>query len=300
VLVPELLGNRIIERVKQISPMRRLVNVQTIGSSDFKAIRSDSGASSGWVGELATRNATDTPAFTEIALAGGTVYALVSASEEIVQDSQYDLQNHLLTQISRELAKAEGIAIISGNGTNKPKGLLNVTPESTEDGASPPRTEGALKYLPTGVSGGFAALVTGSPYTNPADILIDTVYDLKSEHRAGASWVMNSATAATVRKFKDGDGRYLWSDPIAAGQPPLLLGYQVMIAEDWPDEGANAHPIAFGNFSNAYMLGDRAGLRITLDDNITTPGVIRWYARRRVYGAVVDDEAVRVIKQAAS
>ncbi|MBF9029769.1 phage major capsid protein [Rhodobacterales bacterium HKCCE3408] len=300
VLIPELLSDRILTRIKQVSPMRRLVNAQAIGSSDFKVLRSDNAASSGWVGEGSTRNETDTPGFEGIALSGGTVYALMTATEEIMQDSKYDLQGHLIETIATEMAKTEGVAIISGNGTNKPRGLLNVTPESAEDGASPARTEGALRYLPTGVAGGFGALDTGSPYFNPADVLVDVVYDLKSEHRVGATWCMNSATAAVVRKFRDADGRWLWSDGIAMGQPPSLLGYPVEIAEDWPDIGANAHPIAFGNFGAAYFLGDRSGLRMTLDDNITTPGKIRWYVRKRVFGAVVDDEAVRVIKCATS
>jgi hypothetical protein len=60
---------------------------------------------------------------------------------------------------------------------------------------------------------------------------------------------MNSKTAGALRKLKDADGRHLWSDGFATAEPARLLGYPVLIAEDMPDIGADATPIAFGDFA---------------------------------------------------
>jgi HK97 family phage major capsid protein len=126
------------------------------------------------------------------------------------------------------------------------------------------------------------------------------VYDLKAQYRARGTWVMNSVLAGTIRKLKDSEDRYLWQDGLAAGQPATLLGYPVQIAEAMGGVAANTFPIAFGDFDRAYVLADNGGLRISVDDNITAPGRVRWYIRRRLGGVVYDNDAVRVLKVAAS
>jgi HK97 family phage major capsid protein len=110
---------------------------------------------------------------------------------------------------------------------------------------------------------------------------------------------MNSATAGTVRKFKDSEGRFLWADSLAAGQPPLLLGYEVVIAEDMPDIAANSFPIAFGDFGRGYLIADRTGLRI-IRDEVTKPGWVRYLIGKRVGGAIADSNAIKLIKCSAT
>ena len=83
-------------------------------------------------------------------------------------------------------------------------------------------------------SGDFAA-------TNPADAIVDLVYALGARYRANATFMMNSKTAGAVRKMKDADGRFLWSDGLAAGEPARLMGYPVLIAEDMPDIAVDSH-----------------------------------------------------------
>lgn len=72
------------------------------------------------------------------------------------------------------------------------------------------------------------------------------------------------------------------------------------ISEAMPDIGADAHPIGFGDWNRAYCLADRGGLRVTIDDNISKPGAVRWYIRRRVGGIAYDTHAARFAKVAAS
>jgi len=298
--VPEILSREIAKRLVDLSPLRSLCRVVSVSNGDFRMLTNVNGASSGWVGEGGTRSATSTPQLAEVRPAFGTLYAYVSASEEAVHDMQFDVGSWLVDNIAEEFARAEGAAVIAGSGSDQPRGFLTTAPVSTGDSDSPARTFGTLQYIATGAAGAFPNDQTGSPPGNPGDVLWDTVYSLRAGYRANARWLMNSATAATVRKWKDADGRYLWQDNLIAGQPARLCGYPIVICEDMPDIGSNTIPIAFGDFFRGYLLADVVGLRISVDDNITTPGQVKWYVRRRLGGRTLDDHAIRVIKCSAS
>lgn len=284
--VPSLVEGPLMMRARDANPLRGIVRAVAVSTGDVTFPLSNADAGSGWVGETDTRAGTGEPTLTGAKPTFGTLYALVEASEELVSDMQFDVQGWFTAEAGAALGAAEMAAIVSGNGTNKPTGFLNTAPEAGADGT---RTQGALKFI---TSGAAAAL-------SDADKLIDVVYDLQAKHRTNARWVMNSRTAGIVRKLKDGDARYLWAESLAPGQPPVLLGYPVTIAEGMPDVAADDFPIAFGDFAAAYVLADRGGLRTTVDDNISQPGRVRWYVRKRVGGTVYDNDAVRLIKIAA-
>lgn len=74
----------------------------------------------------------------------------------------------------------------------------------------------------------------------------------------------------------------------------------MVIWEQMDAINTNTHPIAFGDFSRGYLLVDRVGLRITVDANITTPGRIKYFIRRREGGHVLNNDAVKSLKCAAS
>lgn len=286
--VPEMLLPVFSKRAKDGSAMRGLATIFGVASGNIKIASSNNDAASGWVGENDTRAGTSEPTMREAAPTFGMVYALVEASEELTMDAMFPIDNWFSMSAADEIVKAEGAAFIGGNGTNKPTGFLNTTPEAADDATG--RTEGALQYIPGGSAGSLA----------DPDVIISLVYEVRAEYRAGGTWLMNSRTAGVVRKLKDSDGRYLWQDGLTAGQPSLLAGYPVAIDENMPDIAADAFPIAFGDFRRGYVICDHGGVRVTVDDNISTPGKVKWYIRRRVGGAVWDDHAIKLIKIATS
>ncbi|WP_111734667.1 phage major capsid protein [Roseovarius amoyensis] len=288
-LVPEVIMQPIFARARDVNPFRSVVRVVDVQSGDVRFPLSESDADSGWVGETDTRTATDEPTLVSKTPTFGVCYSYVKMTEELAQDALIDVGAWFQTEAGRALGEAEMNAIISGNGTDKPSGFLNVAPESGDDGS---RTADALKYIPTG-----DASALGS---DAGDKLLDLYYDLKSQYRANATWLMNSSTAAAVRKLKNGSGDYLWADSLQSGQPPRLLGHPVAIAEGMPDIGADEHPIAFGDWNQGYILAKRGDLFVTVDNNITTPGLIKLYIRHRIGGCVYDENAVRVLKCAVS
>lgn len=295
-LVPSLVAGTLAEQVRDMSPMRMYANVQAVSVSDIKFPLSRNNAGQGWVGEGGTRSATTEPLLHAAVPAFGINYAYVSASEELLLDSQFDIGTWFSTSAANAIAETEGQAFVSGDASAKPRGFLTTTPTLVEDFATPtPRTYPALQYIRSGVADGFGALDLDTPFY-PADAFMDTVYTLKSQYRERAVWMMNSSTAAVVRKFKDGDGRFLWSDPISAGQPATLLGYPVVTNEQMPDIEANAFPVAFGDFGRGYLICDQMGIRVDVDNHITAPGTVKWYIRRRVGGTTYDHHAIKLIK----
>jgi HK97 family phage major capsid protein len=285
--VPEAIGAQIGLLLQKYSPVRSLVKVVQVGTSDYKELIDINGTTAGWVGETDSRSGTNTPQLRERAPTHGELYAYPQVSEWSLDDIFFDVESWLTDSVARSFAIAEASAVISGNGTNKPTGMLNTTPVTTADDASPKRAAAAYQYILGG---------DNSPAMVDADALIDLMYSLNSGDRANATWVMNSVTTGQVRKLKaSGTGEYLWQPSLQAGQPDMILGKPISTWEQMSDPNGGAYPVAFGDFKQGYLLTERTGLRITRD-NVTNVGYVRFYVRQRVGGCVLNNDAVKWLK----
>jgi HK97 family phage major capsid protein len=285
--VPEEISREIGRLELLFSPVRRLVKVVQAGTSDYKELVSKRGTTSGWVGETGTRTATATSQLRERAMTHGELYAYPQASEWSLDDIFFDVDAWLAEEVAEKFAVEEGIAVISGNGTSKPTGMINTAPVATADFASPERSANAYQLVTSDLTPGGVGVL--------ADSLIDLLYTLNSAYRARATWVFNSLTAAAIRKLKDTTNQYLWQPGLQLGQPERLLGFPVEVWENMQNVGANNFPIAIGDWRRAYYLADRVGLRITRDA-VTNVGFVRFYVRRREGGHVLDNHAAKFLQ----
>ncbi len=287
--VPRHIDAMIGKTLTDISPIRSLATVVQTGSSGYRKLVTNGGTPSGWVSERAARPETNTPKFNEISPPTGELYANPAASQAMLDDAAFDVQNWLTDEIAREFARAEGSAFVNGSGVNQPRGFLN---EAISDAEDADRNFGTLQYIATGSDGDFGS-------DNPQDHIIDLVHSLGASYRQGAAFVMNSSTLAHIRKFKTSDGAFLWHPSLAAGQPDTLLGYPVVEAEDMPDVAANSLSIAFGNFRNGYLIAERNATQI-LRDPFTNKPFVHFYAAKRIGGQVMNSEAIKLLKFSAS
>lgn len=288
--LPEI-DSQIATFMQNEQPMRRICRVQPTASGTFAIPFSQANASSGWVGERQSRPKTDSPTLAMLEIPVFEIYAMPKATQTMLDDSMFNIEDFVNSEVATEFAREEGSAFISGDGVNKPRGLLTYTIVSTSDAT---RTFGQLQYVPSGVA---AAISDGS--NNGGDALITMVYTLASGYRRNARWLMNSLTAGVVRKLKDAEDRYLWVNPLSESQPPLLLGYPVEFDENMPDIGAGTYPIAFGDWKAAYIIVDRIGIRI-LRDPFTDKPWVNFYTTKRVGGSLVDSRAVKLLKVATT
>ena len=286
--LPEQIERQIARLSVDISPIRQLATVRTVSTSDYKELFDVNGAGFEWVGEGDTRNQTNTPDLREVAPTFGMAAAKPQASEESLDDLFFGVAGWLNDSAGEAIGQGEGAAFIGGNGTKKPTGFLaGSAPVATADGS---RAFGALQYI---ASGQASAMPTS------LDTLYDVVYSLRARYRRNANWVANKMSLSSLRKYKDSTGQYLWQPAVSAGQPDMFMGYGVTEAEDMPLVAANAFPLAFGDFKEGYLIADRVGMRITRDE-ITTPGFVKFYVRRRVGGILRNSQAIKLLKIATS
>jgi len=287
--VPREIDEVIDRTMRAISPIRAIANVVTVGTAGYRKLVTTGGTPSGWVAEAAGRPETDTPDFVEIAPPMGELYANPAASQAMLDDAAFNVEDWLANEVATEFARAEGAAFVGGNGVNKPKGFLSYATTNETDGV---RAFGTIQYVASGGAGGF-------PGANPQDKLVDLVQSLRSPYRQGAVFVMNSTTAAVIRKFKTADGAFLWQPGLVEGRPDTLLGYPLVEAEDMPDIAANSLSIAFGNFRAGYLIAERSETQI-LRDPFSNKPFVHFYATKRLGGAVSNSEAIKLMKFAAS
>lgn len=279
------------EAVKSVlvstASIRAIAQVVQVEAASFDVLVDRSEVGSGWATEAGAQAETATPLLDRVSIRLHELSAMPKASQRLLDDSAFDVEGWLAGKIATRFLRAESAAFVSGDGMDKPRGFLTAPKVANASWAW-----GSLGYVPSGAASDFAA-------TNPADCIINLVYALGAEYRANASFVMNSKTAGAVRKMKDADGRFLWSDGLAAGEPARLMGYPVLICEDMPDIAAGAHAIAFGDFRAGYTIAERPDLRILRDPFSAKPHVL-FYASKRVGGDVTDYAAIKLLRFAVS
>ncbi len=264
--------------------IRAIANVVNVEATSYDVLIDTTEAGAGWADETSSTSETGTPNIERIAIPLHELSALPKASQRLLDDSAFDIENWLAGRVADKFARAEAAAFVSGDGVDKPTGFLTHT---VVDDAS--WSWGNLGYVATGVDAAF----------DGGDAIIDLVYALGAQYRANGSFVMNSKTAGAVRKLKDADGRFLWSDGLAAGEPARLLGYPVLIAEDMPDIASDADAIAFGDFNAGYTVAERPDLRILRDPFSAKPHVL-FYATKRIGGDVSDFAAIKLLRFSAA
>ena len=274
-LAPPEYVRELIKTVTEISPIRSIARVRSTGQRSIQVPKRTGTFAAQWVAESGTRSETTGYQVGLEEIPAHEYYALVDISEQDLEDSVFDLEAEMQSEFSTQFAKAEGAAFVSGNAVGKPEGFMTNSDVSAVN------------------SGNGTALL--------ADGLLTLVHSIKSEYANNATFVLNRSTLSAIRKLKDTAGQYVFQAgmSLVSGVPNTILGYPYVEATDMPNVGANAFPVAFGDFSKAYMIVDRVALAVLRDPfTQATTGNVRYIARRRVGGQVVLPEAI--VKQKVS
>lgn len=267
----------IIKDVVEISPIRALATVRTIGGHSLKMVkRTGTAGAAVRVGEQTARTNTGDPAYGMVEIPAPEMFARVEISQQMLEDSGYDLEMELRSEFSEQFALKEGAEFVSGTGVNN-------------------QAEGLLTNADVG------EVVSGAATAITADGLIGLFYTPKTAYVGSSSFIMNRSTIREVRKLKDGEGNYLWTPGIPGAVANTLLGAGYTEVPDMPSIGAGTYPVMFGDFARAYMIVDRIALQVQVDYTTgADSGLVVFRARRRVGGGVRQAEAVKKLKIAAA
>ncbi len=281
-LAPVEWDRTITNKLKQISPIRENAQVIQITGNGFSRVYNDGVIGSGWVGETAARPATTTPGLTTLSFNTGEIYANPQITQQALDDVATDLEEWIADEVQNEFAIQENIAFLSGNGTNKPTGILNYVTGGANAATHP---FGAI----TGATAAGATAVT-------TDEVIDLVYSLPSERNMNAKFYMNRTSLGKIRKLKDGQSNYIWQPSYVAGEPSTLQGYPVVEVPGMPNMTTGLVSILFGDMEATYLVVDRIGIRV-LRDPYTNKPYVGFYTTKRVGGGVKNTEYMRFLKQ---
>ena len=271
-LVPDEFEHTLIQRLEEENFFRRIATVIQTNSGDRKIPIVASKGTASWIDEEGLYPESD-DAFGQITLSAYKLGTLIKVSEELLNDSAFNLENYIATEFGRRIGSKEEESFFIGDAVGKPTGILADT-----GGAE------------IGVTAASSTAIT-------ADEIIDLYYSLRVPYRKNAIWIMNDATVSAIRKLKDGQGQYLWEPSMVAGTPNKILGCEVITSPYVPTAAAGAKTVAFGDFSY-YWIGDRQGRTFKrLNELYATTGQVGFLGNQRVDGKLILPEAIKVLKQ---
>jgi HK97 family phage major capsid protein len=248
-LVQPSVERRIVLAREQDNVLRGLcskINVNT-NAVQFDSISLTTAA--GWVAELAVKPESTSMALASITASVFTAAGLATISNQLLADSNPDVDNLVIADLAKRLTALEETAFLNGSGTNQPLGILN-TP-----GIS------ATSLTSTSVSGTAGLL----------DAVLDSIMKVQSNHGQPSAIVMHPRTWTRIIKDRDANG--VWTiDPREdrVGSRPTggtLFGVRVVLSNRIPTNlgtGTNESRVIVGDFSEALIL-DRQG--ITVDES---------------------------------
>jgi HK97 family phage major capsid protein len=271
-MIPEMMENTIIERIKDFSPVRQVASKSTISTGNALKIPREGKVDfeSGWVGEREERPETSTGDLEMVRITLHEMFAQPSATQQLIDDPAFNFEGYINQRIADLLARREGYAFINGDGVNKPEGLLISSQVST---------------------------VTD---TLSFDALIKLQAELRQQFAMGANFMFNRFTLAYIRTLKDKNDQYLWQPSTQVDKPNMILGDTYIIADDMPNAAAagvlvtGATPLLYGDFS-AYRIVDKQGIRTLRDPYTSKPNVL-FYTTKQVGGMVINDQAIKKLK----
>ena len=268
-LVPDEYEHTLVQGLEEENVLRSLCTVIQTSSGDRKSPIVASHGTASWVDEEGTIPESD-DSFGQISIGAHKVATMIKVSDELLQDSVFNIENYIAYEFARRIGAAEEEAFITGDGSGKPTGLLHAT-------------------------NGAGTGVTTAGATIAADEIFDLVHSIKSVYRKKAVFLLNDSTLKAIRKLKDGQGQYLWQPGIKEGQPDTLLNYKLVTSPFMPEIAAGKKVILFGDFKS-YWIADRQGRSFQrLNELFAVTGQIGFRATQRVDGRLILTEAMKCL-----
>lgn len=273
-LVPDEFEKQLVQKLHEANILRSISNVIQTNSGEHKIPVVATEGTASWMEEEAAYTESNTQ-FSQVSLGAHKLGTLIKVSEELLNDSAFDLMGYLSEEFARRLGDAEEKAFLTGTGSGQPTGILNDTTGAT--------------------LGSTAKSATDINF----DDLIDLFYSLRAPYRKNAVFIMNDDTVKAVRKLKDKNDQYIWQPSVQAGQPDRILNCPVLTSQYMPTLAASNKPVLFGDF-NYYWIADRQGRTFKrLNELYAVTGQVGFLGSQRVDAKVILPEAIKYLSMAA-
>ena len=281
-ICPDGLDKRVVELLTPRSTIRRNATIIQASGKNYQRPYKKTGITSGWIGETGSRTATDAQEYDVITATVGELYAFPQYTQNFLADTWYNFEEGFARDLAISFSDKEETAFVSGDGSNKPNGILAALREAKDDTQ---RTWNKLQQINTESATG---------------ITLNSLYAIKDSlnyaYRSNAKWYMSTSTYTALQQtLIDGEHRGIFGrGDVSQNMPETLLGYPIEIDDYMPGVAANACPIVFGDMRQGYAILERPGIGV-LRDMYSNKPYIGLYSIKRVGGLVQDYRALKVL-----
>jgi len=269
-LVPVEMDNLITKKIIEISGIRAIARVRTIGSKSLEMPIRNTIPSATYEGESEEGGDSQSAYDNETITAFRQTFT-TPITKDMLMDSAFDMEAEILGDAAEAFASGEGNGFVVGTGAKTPEGFL-----VNSDVVAAARN------------------TTSSGTIDPEDVILLTG-DLKVGYEP--VYVMNRTTLAFLRTLKSTTGQFLWQPGMNGPVANTLNGFPYVLAPDMPDIAANSLSIAFGDFRRGYTIVDRTGMSVIRDElTLKKKAIVEFTMNRWNTGQVTLPEAIKLLK----
>lgn len=237
-LIPTTIADRVIERVKELSPIYSMATIYNVGGNLSFPVYDDTTDTGATLVEDMQELTESSGKFTTITLENYIVGVLKLISKSLINQSGFDLVSFTINKVAENIAEFLEKGLLNGQ-KNKYQGVFETT-----------------------------NLVTSASAKDIiADELIDVQMTVPQQFQQNACWIMNKETLAQIRKLKDNEGNYLLNRDITKEFGWELLGKPVYVSENAPKIAASTTTIVYGDMSGLYVkLANAMEINVLLEN----------------------------------
>lgn len=272
-LIPQGFSNRLQEEMALWGGMLENVDVfrtATGNQVDWPTV-DDTGATGALLAEGSTMPVNDITFGQKQLDAYMYTSGVVKVSEQLLQDSAFNIEDMLVRQFGRRLGTIINAHLTTGTGSSQPNGVV------------------------TAASVGTTTAVNTTPTRSE---IVNLVHSVDPAYRNGALFCMNDSSLALIKKlaFGTGDDRPLWQPSMRVGEPDRLEGYGYFVNQDMPSFGAGNKPVAFGDFKGyvARLAGGTVFRR--LDERYADELMVGFLAYQRADGELIAANSIKTMR----
>ena len=268
--LPEASNRKYTAALQEESVVRQLATVVNATRSDSRIYAFDCEGQAEWGEGNDAEDMNNEGDFKRFDVQVYRLSELVKLGTVFTSDQSFAIENYVIRKMARCFGSSEEQAFINGTGVNQPTGILHAT-EGAETGVTA-ESDSAISY----------------------DEIIKLYLSVDKKYRKHGTWIMNDETALALRTLKDSAGNYLWKE-----SDETIFSKPVQIVDSMPSIGKGQKVIAFGDFSN-YWLVQRFPLTIrTLKEKFAMRGQVGYLGCEYLDGKLIRKDAVKVLQMAA-
>ena len=271
-VIPTSIVNKIISKVKEISPLYAMATKYNIGGTITIPYydESTSAITMGYVEEF-TELESHVGQFKSIELKGYLAGTLSVLSLSLINNSQFDILGYIVNKMAEAIANWVEKELLRGT-SQKITGLSNISAAMTVTAAS-------------------QTAITADEIMELQDKVIDAFQN-------GACFIMNRATRSAIRKLKDSDGNYLLNRDVSAKWGYTLFGKDVYTTDNADTMAAGKTVIYYGDFSGlAVKLSEDASINV-LREKYATQHAVGVYAYMEMDAKIENAQKIACLKMA--